>query len=82
MLSHRPGAGFRDCSPLEDGVVEGDGPLGFRREEIQTLCVLGAGEGGSCRSKPWPFCRKAGNRGGGAVLECPLCFSEEPLARD
>lgn len=31
--------------PLEDGVVEGDGPLGIRREEIQAFVRVG-GRGG------------------------------------
>lgn len=82
MLSLGPGAGLRDRSPLEDGVVEGGGPLGIRRLGNTGVCALGAGEGGRCRSEARPFCRRAGDGGRGAVLECSLRLSEEPLARD
>ena len=38
-------------------------PWGSEGRKYKRLYVLGAGEGGSCRSEAWSFCRRAGDRG-------------------
>lgn len=51
MLPRSPGAALRDLSALEDGIVEGYGPLGEPEEGSRSVCLLAGGDGGPCHSE-------------------------------
>lgn len=82
MLSHAPGAGL--WGPQLSGGWHGGGiSLEISREEIPAfVCVGGWGGGVQLFRRLGLSNRKTGDRGWGAVLECPLRFSKEPPAFD
>lgn len=84
MLSPSPGAGL--WGPPLSGGWHGGGisPLGDLKGGNTSVCVCwGLGRvGWSVFRRLSLFCCKTGVRGWGAVLECPLRFSQDPLALD
>lgn len=55
MLAHSPGAGLRDRSSLEDGRVEGCGPLGGTKGENHAFVGFGGWGGRSMSSGALTF---------------------------